>query len=365
MTEIVGHAPIFLGLLLNNQNNNNGNNPANNNANNGNGTVIVHEQIAEVLYSGGAPDLPNHALALRLRAESPLSQVSGLTQTQCRSYYENGYLVVPNALTISQAEDLLNQAHALKKHVSEGGEGIIRHNVSSQRSKTPSPVGRILATFEPGDQAPNPFTRRIARLGCGVHQLPSFRDITRSLFNHSLASDLVSIHLGYTNPSITQSQIIAKLAGVGGRITSHQDGCVSFTDPPSCLTFWYALEDCMVDNGCLEVAAGTHLTEPLRQRLVQSEDGKPRFIDLAAPVWAQEREKQRMEEVKQEHIYTPLSVAKGTLILFHGNLLHRSGFNKSSRSRIAYTFSIVEGDAKFPKDSYMMPQGEGGKYERL
>ena len=53
MGEIVGHAPIFLALLLNNQNNNNGNNPANNNANNGNGvfgTAVVHDRVTEAAY---------------------------------------------------------------------------------------------------------------------------------------------------------------------------------------------------------------------------------------------------------------------------------------------------------------------------
>ncbi len=38
-----------------------------------------------------------------------------------------------------------------------------------------------------------------------------------------------------------------------------------------------------------------------------------------------------------------------------GQLMHTSGANKSNKSRIAYTFSIIDGDAKCPDDSYMKP----------
>ena len=55
MMEIVGHAPLLLGLLLNNQNNNN---PAGINTNggiyNGNASIVVtHEHVVEVLYPRG------------------------------------------------------------------------------------------------------------------------------------------------------------------------------------------------------------------------------------------------------------------------------------------------------------------------
>lgn len=47
MPEILGHAPLLLGLLLNNQNNNNPEGRATA------GTVVVHEQILEANYLHG------------------------------------------------------------------------------------------------------------------------------------------------------------------------------------------------------------------------------------------------------------------------------------------------------------------------
>ena len=56
----------------------------------------------------------------------------------------------------------------------------------------------------------------------------------------------------------------------------HQDGCISFTKPTSGMTFWYTLEDATVENGCLLVAPGSHLTEPLSQRLTKGKGRRRR-----------------------------------------------------------------------------------------
>ena len=90
-----------------------------------------------------------------MRGDSPRPQLSALTQTQRESYHENGFLVIPNALTTAQADELLNEAHTLMKRVSEGTEGIVQHDISTPGAKTPSPVGRVIATFEPGQNSPS------------------------------------------------------------------------------------------------------------------------------------------------------------------------------------------------------------------
>lgn len=265
------------------------------------------------------------------------------------------------------------------KRISEGGEGIIRHNISGSGENAPSPIGRILATFEPGwsrfiphvscvtitdalipgdKTASNPFERRIARLGCGVHKMRSFHTLTHSAFNRSIVHSL-----GYNDARITQSQLIAKLAGIGGEIVPHQDGCVSFTDPPNALTFWYALEDTTLENGCLCVAPGSHLTEPIRQRLIKDENGRPKFENLATPLWARDGKAPHVEVPQSDYEYRALEVKKGTLVLFHGNLMHKSGTNMSEKNRIAYNFNVIEGSADCSDDIYTKPTD--GKYESL
>lgn len=205
----------------------------------------------------------------------------------------------------------------------------------------------------------NPTQLPVARLGCGVHQLmPTFQKLTHSAFHRSITKSL-----GYSNPHVTQSQLIAKSAGIGGKIIAHQDGCASFTNPPSCLSFWYALEDATVENGCLVVARGSHLTEPVRQRLVKGEDGNPTFETLETPLWARGVRPAGVEVEQTEYEYELVEVKKGSMILFHGNLLHGSGRNQSEKGRMAYNFSVIEGDLDSPDDSYMKPVG--GEFDLL
>lgn len=94
----------------------------------------------------------SNAGTIRLRAETTDPTI--LTQAQREFYNENGYLVLPNALTAKQAAESLEEARSVMKCISEGGEGIIRHEASSGEEEMPSPIGRVLATFETG-QSPN------------------------------------------------------------------------------------------------------------------------------------------------------------------------------------------------------------------
>ncbi|KAL8648842.1 MAG: hypothetical protein Q9210_004757 [Variospora velana] len=308
-------------------------------------------------FAAGIANASNGLGVLRLRGDY---QNPELMPAQCTAYKTDGYLVIPEAITSDEVDKLLSEAHHLMKRVSEGGEGIIRHNVSTKGGDVPSPIGRILATFEPEDKsASNPFERRVARLGCGVHKLRPFHLLTHSAFNRSIARAL-----GYADARLTQSQLIAKLAGIGGEIVPHQDGCVSFTDPPSALTFWYALEDTTLDNGCLCVAAGSHLTEPIRQRLVKQEDGRPKFEDLTTPLWARGAQVPADDTPPvKEYKYQALDVKKGTLVLFHGNVMHKSGANRSEKNRISYNFNVVDGSADCLDGTYL--KHADGEYERL
>lgn len=42
--------------------------------------------------------------------------------------------------------------------------------------------------------------------------------------------------------------------------------------------------------------------------------------------------------------FTTVPVAKGSLVLIHGQVVHRSEPNKSTHSRPAYTFHVIETD---------------------
>ena len=101
--------------------------------------------VANSITTGEAHYAPSTNI-IRLRGEDPSRK--GLTPAQCRFYKDNGYLVLPDTLTPEEAATLLDEAHDTMKHIAAGGDGVIMHNTSGREDKLPSPVGRILATFE-------------------------------------------------------------------------------------------------------------------------------------------------------------------------------------------------------------------------
>ena len=63
------------------------------------------------------------------------------------------------------------------------------------------------------------------------------------------------------------------------------------------------------------------------------------------------------EEVEEE--YTLGEVRAGTLVLIHGNLLHKSEQNCSAKGRMIYTFHVIEGENRYDERNWLQPP-EGG-----
>jgi ectoine hydroxylase-related dioxygenase (phytanoyl-CoA dioxygenase family) len=163
--------------------------------------------------------------------------------------------------------------------------------------------------------------------------------------------------LGYSDPRVVQSLVIVKAAHVGGEVVPHQDGCTSFTDLPSCATFWYALENAKLENGCLQIVPGSHRVTPVTGRCRKQENGMPEFEDWE-PVFADisgvpADAPEPMTIEKGDFVYKELEVEAGTLVLMHGNLLLTSAANRSGKSRVEFNFGVVEGEMEWKDDNYL------------
>lgn len=77
--------------------------------------------------------------------------------------------------------------------------------------------------------------------------------------------------------------------------------------------------------------------------------GLPSLVQLKYRAGAQEAEEE----------YTTGEVKAGTLVLIHGNLLHKSERNTSGKSRFIYTFHAIEGDNKYDERNWLQPSSEG------
>jgi ectoine hydroxylase-related dioxygenase (phytanoyl-CoA dioxygenase family) len=206
----------------------------------------------------------------------------------------------------------------------------------------------------------------IQRLGCGIHRvLPAFRRAIMSAQNAAIAQAL-----GYKDPRIVQSLVVVKAAHVGAEVVPHQDGCTSFTEPPTNTTFWFALEDANKENGCLAVAPGSHRVTPIPKRCRVDEKGLPVFEMLEKPILADVEgvshdapAPERNED--GEFKFKELEVKAGSLVLMHGNLMHTSAANQSNKSRVAFHFGLVEGVLEWREDNYLQPADGETEFEKL
>ena len=53
-----------------------------------------------------------------------------------------------------------------------------------------------------------------------------------------------------------------------------------YTNPPSALGFWFALEKCTPENGALSFLPGSHMSNPIKKRFVRLPTGGTGFETL-------------------------------------------------------------------------------------
>lgn len=99
------------------------------------------------------------------------------------------------------------------------------------------------------------------KMGHAMHDL----DPVFERFSHTPALAAVADSLGFSDPGIIQSMYIFKPPRIGGEVVCHQDSTYIYTEPESCVGFWFALEDATIENGCMHFIPGGH-RRPLKQR---------------------------------------------------------------------------------------------------
>lgn len=175
----------------------------------------------------------------------------------------------------------------------------------------------------------------INKIAHALHDLdPVFDRFSRGPALASVAADL-----GLEQPLLWQSMYIFKQPGIGGEVGWHQDATFLHTDPVSVTTFWFALEDATLDNGCLWVEPGGH-RGPLRELFVRegNQVSKQRLDETPWPTTEQAR---------------PLPVRAGALVCFHGLLPHYSAPNRSARSRQAYSLHVTDARTRYAASNWL------------
>lgn len=259
-------------------------------------------------------------------------------------FERDGFLVLENFNTHEQCDRLMQRALELAGTFEIGNEFSVfqtKNQAATSDDYFLTSGDRIACFFEKDafdeqGKLKQSLFLSLNKLGHAMHDL----DEVYSAFTRSSQMKELVHALGLTNHVAIQSMHIFKHARIGGVVDVHQDSTFLYTEPTSCIGFWFALEDATIDNGCLWAKPGGHETS-LRSRFQRKEGGGTEMITL------------HEEEITIEDMI-PLEVKKGACVVLHGYLPHYSQPNMSGRSRQAYAVHLVDPNAQYPSNNWLL-----------
>ncbi|XP_073909174.1 phytanoyl-CoA dioxygenase domain-containing protein 1 isoform X2 [Castor canadensis] len=177
-----------------------------------------------------------------------------------------------------------------------------------------------------------PPEKSINKIGHALHAHdPVFRSVTHSPKMQALARSL-----GLQMPVVLQSMYIFK------------DASFLYTEPLGrVLGMWIAVEDATLGNGCLWFIPGSH-TSGVSRRMIRAPAGSVPCTSFLGS-----------EPIRDNRLFVPTPVRRGTLVLIHGEVVHKSEQNLSDQSRQAYTFHLMEAaDTVWSPENWLQPTAE-------
>jgi phytanoyl-CoA hydroxylase len=205
------------------------------------------------------------------------------------SYQENGFLVVPNALSPAEIDELRDDATAICR--GQWGE-----------------VGALPELD--GTESEEAILQQIL---C-IHMIHKISPIMHRYLSQKTMVDALTAVIG-PNVKCMQSMLFIKAAGKPGQAW-HQDEFYIPTRDRSLTGGWIALDDATVENGCLWVIPGSHRTGVLWPQKTHDD----RRFDCAGETYS-------FPYTDEDSI--PVEVKAGSIVLFNGYLLHRSFPNRT------------------------------------
>ena len=258
-------------------------------------------------------------------------------------FKSEGFLVLENFNTSEACDELMKRGQELAQNYQLSDKASIFETTNQTKTadeyflNSGSKISFFFEkdAFDSDGKLKQDLFYSLNKIGHAMHDLdPVFNSFTRSPQMKKLASDL---HLD--DYLIIQSMMIFKHAKIGGVVDVHQDSTFLYTEPDSCIGFWFALEDATIENGCLWAMPGGHKTS-LRTRFKRKEGGGTEMLVLDGTPLTTEG-------------MIPLEVKKGTCIVLDGLLPHYSLPNTSGKSRQAYAIHTIDKNKHYPKENWL------------
>ncbi len=273
--------------------------------------------------------------------------MSVLTAEQLDQYETDGFLVVPDFVTL----DACGRLRARANEIVDAWEPSEERSVFTTNQQERVSNGEFLASgastwcffeeeaFGPDGELTQPKELSINKIGHAQHDTDD--EFAAFAYNPKLGE--VARDVGMSDPLALQSMYIFKQPRIGGEVGVHQDATFLYTDPITVTGFWFAIEDATIENGCLWAVPGTH-RGPLREVFKRNRLDDP----VAADGTVMEILSTEVNPGPDTPGAVALEVPAGTMIVLNGVLPHWSGVNRSGISRHAYSLHCIDGAADYP-----------------
>ena len=260
-----------------------------------------------------------------------------------QQFQKDGYIIIEGFYSTDECDEVMKRGEELSSMYNFDGHPSVFQ--TSEQTRTSDDYflhsgGNISYFFEKdafdkNGKLKNDLFHSLNKIGHALHDLdPVFEKFSRSPQLKKLSNEL-----NLDSYVIIQSMLILKHAKIGGVVDVHQDAAFLYTEPNSCIGFWFALEDATIENGCMWAMPGGHKTS-LRSWFRKKESGGT-----------------EMHLFNDEPLSTegmiPLEVKKGACIVLDGLLPHYSLPNTSGKSRQAYALHAIDRNATYPETNWL------------
>ena len=161
-----------------------------------------------------------------------------------QAFAEDGYLIIDNFVTPATCDSLMARANSLIDAFDVEAHQVVFSATAQSHAADDyfrESAYNISCFLEEGALDADGQLNRdkhvaVNKIGHAIHDL----DPVFSAFSHADELADVTHCVGMKTPLQLQSMVICKQPAIGGEVSSHQDSTFIYTEPESCIGFWFA-----------------------------------------------------------------------------------------------------------------------------